>query len=64
MLLEGNLVAGQEALHDWVVELTDSVKVSKVALYTTQTSLLEARNAIRNHRQELLNNQQQLIAFG
>ncbi|NEP80397.1 MAG: hypothetical protein F6K39_20850, partial [Okeania sp. SIO3B3] len=38
--------------------------VSKVALYTTQTSLLEARNAIRNHRQELLNNQQQLIAFG
>ncbi|NEQ34848.1 MAG: hypothetical protein F6K40_00385 [Okeania sp. SIO3I5] len=64
MLLEGNLVAGQEALHNWILELTDSVNISKVALYTTQNSLLEARNAIRNHRQELLNNQQQLIAFG
>ncbi|NEN92128.1 MAG: hypothetical protein F6K48_25790 [Okeania sp. SIO3H1] len=64
MLLEGNLVAGQEALHEWVLELTDSVTVSKVALYTTQTSLLEARNAIRNHRQELLDHQQKLIAFG
>ncbi|NET28164.1 diguanylate cyclase regulator RdcB family protein [Okeania sp. SIO1I7] len=64
MLLEGNLVAGQEALHKWVLELTDSVTVSKVALYTTQTSLLEARNAIINHRQELLDHQQKLIAFG
>ena len=48
ILLDGNIIAGQEALHSWVLELTDSLNISQVALEVTQKSLLEARNAIRN----------------
>ena len=47
LLLDGNLIAGQQALHNWVLELTDSLKISQLGLQVTQKSLLEARNAIR-----------------
>ena len=53
ILLDGNIIAGQEALHSWVLELTDSLNISQVALEVTQKSLLEARNAIRNQKQSL-----------
>ncbi len=53
LLLDGNLIAGQDALHQWVLELTDSLRVSQVALQVTQRSLLEARTAIRSQRQDL-----------
>ncbi|MEM7714318.1 MAG: diguanylate cyclase regulator RdcB family protein [Cyanobacteria bacterium P01_A01_bin.68] len=53
LLLDGNIIAGQEALHDWLLELTDSLNISQVALEVTQKSLLEARNAIRNQKQNL-----------
>ena len=53
ILLDGNIIAGQEALHNWVLELTDSLNISQVALEVTQKSLLEARNAIRNQKQSL-----------
>lgn len=51
ILLDGNIIAGQEALHNWVLELTDSLNISQIALEVTQKSLLEARNAIRNQKQ-------------
>ena len=51
VLLDGNIIAGQEALHNWVLELTDSLNISQIALEVTQKSLLEARNAIRNQKQ-------------
>ncbi|MBD2465968.1 hypothetical protein H6G89_33835 [Oscillatoria sp. FACHB-1407] len=54
LLLDGNLIAGQQALSDWVLELSDSLRVSQVALEVTQTSLLEARTAIRSQKKELL----------
>ena len=52
LLLDGNLIAGQEALSNWVLELTDSLKISQIALEITQNSLLEARDAIRNQKQD------------
>lgn len=60
ILLDGNIIAGQEALHNWVLELTDSLKVSQVALEVTQKSLLEARNAIRNQKQCLQTQEEKL----
>lgn len=53
LLLDGNLLAGQDALHQWVLELTDVLQVSQVALQITQQSLLETRTAIRSQRQDL-----------
>lgn len=50
ILLDGNLIAGQEALYQWVLEITESLKISQTALQITQTSLLEARNVIRNQQ--------------
>lgn len=50
ILLDGNLIAGQEALYQWVWEITESLKISQTALQITQTSLLEARNVIRNQQ--------------
>jgi hypothetical protein len=49
LLLDDNLIAGQEALHQWGLELSDSLRVSQVALEVTQQSLLEARDAIRRN---------------
>ncbi len=57
LLLDGNLLAGQEALYQWVLEITDSLRISQVALEITQQSLLEARAAIR-HQKERLQNQE------
>ncbi|RCJ14713.1 hypothetical protein A6S26_11165 [Nostoc sp. ATCC 43529] len=51
LLLDGNLIAGQEALHQWIEELVDKLQISQAALKVTQNSLLEARNAIRNLQQ-------------
>jgi YjcZ-like protein len=61
LLLDGNLIAGQEALFNWVLELTDSLRISQVALEVTQKSLLEARAAIRNQKQRLQKQENALI---
>ncbi|HLP92075.1 MAG TPA: diguanylate cyclase regulator RdcB family protein [Nostocaceae cyanobacterium] len=61
LLLEGNLIAGQEALYQWVLELTDSLKISQVALEITQNSLLEARDAIRHQKQRLQTQENAII---
>ncbi len=61
LLLDGNLIAGQEALYKWVLELTDSLRVSQVALSVTQNSLLEARDAIRNQKQRLQKQEEALF---
>lgn len=61
LLLDGNLIAGQEALCKWVLELTDSLRISQVALEVTQNSLLEARDAIRQQKQRLQNQEDALI---
>lgn len=47
LILDGNLIAGQEALHNWILELCDSLSISQVALTETQRSLLEVRKAVR-----------------
>ena len=56
LILDGNLIAGQEALHNWILELCDSLSISQVALTETQRSLLEVRNAVR-----LLKSQQSVL---
>ena len=61
LLLDGNLLAGQEALSSWVLELSDSLRISQVALEVTQQSLLEARDAIRTQRQRLQNQEEALL---
>lgn len=61
LLLDGNLIAGQEALFNWVLELTDSLRISQVALEVTQNSLLEARDAIRNQKQRLQKQEDAII---
>lgn len=53
LLLDGNLIAGQQTLHNWVLELTDSLRISQLGLQITQKSLLEARNAIRINKSRL-----------
>lgn len=61
LLLDGNLIAGQEALHQWVLEICDSLRISQVALEATQQSLLEARDAIRRQKQRLLMQEERLL---
>jgi len=61
LLLDGNLIAGQEALYKWVLELSDSLRISQVALEVTQNSLLEARDAIRNQKQRLQRQEEALF---
>lgn len=51
ILLGGNLLDGQEVLHHWILELSDSLAISQVALEATQQSLLEARDVIRAQKQ-------------
>ena len=63
MLLDSNSLMGQEALYQWVLELCDSVRISQVALQVTQTSLLEARNAIRQQYQRLENQDEKLLVL-
>lgn len=63
LLLDGNILAGQEALYNWVLELTDSLRISQVALEVTQNSLLEARDAIRSQKQRLQKQEEALIAL-
>ena len=53
LLLDGNLLAGQEALYQWVLELSDSLRITQVALEVTQQSLVEARDTIRCQSQRL-----------
>ena len=64
ILLNGNLLAGQEALQQWVLELSDSLRISQVALEVTQQSLLEARHAIRTHQQRFQGHQAAIEALG
>lgn len=52
-LLNSNLITGQAALHQWILELCDSIRISQVALQTTQDSLLETRSAIRRQHETL-----------
>lgn len=60
LLVQGNLIGGQVTLHQWILELSESLNISRVglevtqkSLEVTQKSLLEARNAIRNQRQSI-----------
>jgi uncharacterized coiled-coil protein SlyX len=64
ILLDGNLIAGQEALSQWVLELSDSLRISQVALEVTQQSLLEARDAIRSQKQRLQIQEEALLTLG
>lgn len=63
ILIDGNLIAGQEALHQWVLELSDSLRISQVALEVTQQSLLEARDAIRQQKRSLQEQKQAVLAL-
>ena len=61
LILDGNLIAGQQTLHNWVLELTDSLRISQLGLQVTQKSLLEARNAIRVNKNRLQHQEQVII---
>ncbi|NEO44932.1 MAG: hypothetical protein F6K55_12660 [Moorea sp. SIO4A3] len=62
-LLGENLVAGQNTLYQWALELTSSQYISQVALAVTQEKLLEAREAIRRQQQRLNIQHQELETF-
>ena len=53
ILIERNLNVGMKSLHQWVLALADNLRISNIALEITQAKLLETRNALRNHRQEI-----------
>ena len=53
ILIDSNLNVGIKSLHQWILALADNLRISNVALEITQTKLLETRNALRNHRQEI-----------
>lgn len=53
ILIDSNLNVGIKSLHQWVLSLADNLRISNVALEITQAKLLETRNALRNHRQEI-----------
>ncbi|WP_019504158.1 hypothetical protein [Pleurocapsa sp. PCC 7319] len=61
LLLDGNLIAGQQTLHNWVLELTDSLRISQLGLQITQKSLLEARNIIRLNKSRLQHQERAII---
>lgn len=61
LLLDGNLITGQQTLHNWVLELTDSLRISQLGLQITQKSLLEARNAIRVNKARLQHQERVII---
>ncbi|NEQ67186.1 MAG: hypothetical protein F6K21_17100 [Symploca sp. SIO2D2] len=63
ILLDGNLIAGQEALYQWVLELSDSLDISQIALELTHKSLLEARNAIRDQKQRVQIQEEALLGL-
>lgn len=63
MLLDSNFLIGQDTLHQWILELCDSVRISQVALQATQTSLLEARSAIRQQHRRLENQDDKLLVL-
>jgi hypothetical protein len=60
ILLDGNLIAGQQALCDWVMEFADSLRISQIAFEVTQNSLIEARSAIRKQKQSLMIQSQEI----
>lgn len=51
LILDDNLITGQEALYNLVKELVDKLQISQATLIVTQNSLMEARDAIRNLKQ-------------
>jgi hypothetical protein len=53
ILVESNLNSGILSLHQLILALSDNLRISDVALEITQAKLLEVRNAIRKHRQEI-----------
>lgn len=53
ILIDSNLNVGIKSLHQWILALADNLRISNIALEITQTKLLETRNALRNHRQEI-----------
>jgi len=53
ILIDSNLNVGIKSLRQWVLSLADNLRISNVALEITQAKLLETRNALRNHRQEI-----------
>lgn len=60
ILLDGNLIAGQETLYQWIHEITDSLRVSQVGLQVTQQSLLETRQAVRKIKQRITGQENKL----
>lgn len=60
ILLDGNLIAGQETLYLWVLEVTDSLRISQVGLQVTQQSLLETRQAVRQIKQRLVGQEKEV----
>ncbi len=63
ILLDGNLIAGQETLHQWVLELTDSLRISQVGLQITQQSLLKTHQAFREIKQRIVGQEKEVHAL-
>jgi hypothetical protein len=63
LLVYANLNLGQQSLAQWILELTDSLSISQLALRRTQESLFKALNAIRVHENRLRNQSSQSLAL-
>ncbi len=53
LAIDKNVNVGMQSLHDWVLDLANNLNVSNNAIADVEEKLLEARQALRNHRQEL-----------
>ena len=63
LLVYSNLNVGQQSLAQWILELTDSLSISQLALRRTQESLIKALDAIRVHEHRLKQQSSQSLAL-
>ena len=51
--IDRNVNIAMESLHSWVLDIANNLNVSNNAIVTIEEKLIETRQTIRNHRQEI-----------
>lgn len=51
--IDDNFSKGMQSLHNWILGIVENFNISNHAITIVEKKLLEARQAIRNHRQEM-----------
>jgi hypothetical protein len=53
LAIDKNVNIAMQSLHSWVLDIANNLNVSNNAIITIEEKLIETRQAIRNHRQEI-----------